>query len=231
MIDSHLQIWHWRWLSTKSLRIWTSFIRHDRPQPKTVMVTQISFRISWTPYFLVCWTLGKKLACVLAMSQWMAAAVWGCISGMAIALKEVYFFFLYFSNVELGSRMACIQIALIKQERITCSQSQLCRRIVGTCGGFSDCVFYWGSLWSSRDDSCKFYKQIQSSQETTTWWGLSFWMLHLQYSAILDHVQNKCTGTKKQVWQKYAIWFGWKHLYLDILIKYGKKEILFTLWL
>lgn len=33
--------------------------------------------------------------------------------------------------------MACILTALIKQERIVCSQSQLCRRVVVTsCGGF-----------------------------------------------------------------------------------------------
>ena len=45
--------------------------------------------------------------------------------------------FLYFTNVELGSKVACVQIALIKQERIVCSQSQTCRIVVVTCcGGF-----------------------------------------------------------------------------------------------
>lgn len=43
--------------------------------------------------------------------------------------------FLYFAGVELGSRVASVQIALVKQERIACSQSQLCRNVVVTCCG------------------------------------------------------------------------------------------------
>jgi len=44
--------------------------------------------------------------------------------------------FLYFINAELASGVVCIQIALIKQTRIVCSQFQLCRSVVATCGGF-----------------------------------------------------------------------------------------------
>lgn len=40
---------------------------------------------------------------------------------------------LHFANVELGSRVACVQNVLIKQERIFCSQSQLCRSVIVTC--------------------------------------------------------------------------------------------------
>lgn len=42
-------------------------------------------------------------------------------------------YFLHFANVELGSRVSCVQNVLITHKRIVCSQCQLCRSVIVTC--------------------------------------------------------------------------------------------------
>lgn len=56
-------------------------------------------------------------------------------------------------------------------------------------------------------------------------------MLHLQYSTILYHVQNKCRGTRKSVsMTEICSMICYKHSDLDFPIKYVRREIFFTLW-
>lgn len=52
--------------------------------------------------------------------------------------------FLYFTSAELASRVVCIQIVLIKQKRIVCSQFQWCRSVIATCcGGFYQLIVFF----------------------------------------------------------------------------------------
>lgn len=153
-------------LSTETLRIWTSFTKHNRQKPETGTVTQISFSASTAPYFLMWWIHGKKLVCSLNMAQ--------CL-GVYFICGNCYVrcVLLYFTSAELAFAVVCIQIVLISKAKKDCllsvsvvqkCHSNLLWRILST-----DCVFCWGSLWSSRGDSCIFYKQIQNSWEAAIW--------------------------------------------------------------
>lgn len=124
--------------------------------------------------------------------------------------------FLYFSNVELGSRVACIQIALIKKARIVYSQSQLCRSVVATQEGFYQLIVFSIEDPSGPTEVIAAYSTNRSKaperQPPGSIWIFEYVTSAVQYirtyGMLLYHVQNKCTGTRKSVSQKYGVWFG-----------------------